>query len=69
MQVKAPMVGKLVSIDVNVGDKVKENDTLATLEAMKMIIKIFAPLDGEIKEIFSSPGAVVDPDTPIVALV
>ncbi|SFQ95303.1 acetyl-CoA carboxylase biotin carboxyl carrier protein subunit [Desulfoscipio geothermicus] len=69
MQVKAPMVGKLVSIDVNVGDKVNENDTLATLEAMKMIIKIFAPSDGEIKEILSSPGAVVDPDTPIVTLV
>ena len=34
--VNAPMVGKLVSIEVKIGDQVKENDPVATIEAMKM---------------------------------
>lgn len=66
--VNAPMVGKLVSIDVKIGDKVKQNDAVATIEAMKMMVKIFAPADGEVKEIKANPGEVVNPDTVIMTL-
>jgi len=66
--VKAPMVGKLVSIDVKPGDKVKHNDAVATIEAMKMFIKIFAPGDGEVKEIKVSAGEVVNPEAVIMVL-
>ena len=34
--VTVPMVGKIVSVSVRVGDKVKEDDQVAVLEAMKM---------------------------------
>ena len=50
-EVFAPMVGKVVSVDVKVGDHVKKNEAVATIEAMKMLVKIFAPSDGEVKEI------------------
>ncbi|GBF34915.1 biotin/lipoyl attachment domain-containing protein [Desulfocucumis palustris] len=68
VSVNAPMVGKLVSIDVKVGDKVKQNDAVATIEAMKMMVKIFAPGDGEVKDIKATPGEVVNPDTVIMTL-
>jgi len=66
--VNAPMVGKLVSIDVKVGDKVKQNDAVATIEAMKMFVKIYSPADGEVKEIKATPGEVINPDTAIMVL-
>lgn len=66
--VNSPMVGKLVSIDVNVGDQVKENDPMATIEAMKMYVKIYAPASGTVREIKANPGDVVNPDTVILVL-
>ncbi|WP_027366161.1 biotin/lipoyl-containing protein [Desulfotruncus alcoholivorax] len=66
--VVSPMVGKLVSIDVKVGDAVKANDPVATIEAMKMMVKIYAPAEGAVKEIKASPGDVVNTDTVIMTL-
>lgn len=66
--VVAPMVGKVISIDVKTGDKVKQNDVVATIEAMKMYVKIFAPADGEVKEINVKPDDVVNPDTVVMSL-
>ncbi|MHB8916965.1 MAG: biotin/lipoyl-containing protein [Desulfocucumaceae bacterium] len=68
VSVKAPMVGKLVSVDVKLGDKVKQNDSVATIEAMKMFVKIYSPGDGEVKEIKVSAGDVINPDTVIMVL-
>lgn len=68
MDVVAPMVGKVVSIDVNVGDQVKANDEVATIEAMKMYVKIYAPADGTVKEIKVAPGDVVNPDTVVMTV-
>lgn len=68
MDVIAPMVGKVVSVDVNVGDQVKANDAVATIEAMKMYVKIYAPADGTVKEIKVQPGDVVNPDTAVMVL-
>lgn len=66
--VVSPMVGKLVSVDVNAGDQVKANDAVATIEAMKMMVKIYAPADGAVKEIKANPGEVVNTDTVIMTL-
>jgi len=68
MNVNAPMVGKLVSVDVKVGDAVKKNDAVATIEAMKMFVKIYVPADGTVKEIKVTPGDVINPDTVIMVL-
>lgn len=66
--VVSPMVGKLVSVDVKVGDQVKANDAVATIEAMKMMVKIYAPVDGTVNEIKANPGDVVNNDTVIMTL-
>lgn len=66
--VVSPMVGKLVSIDVKEGDQVKANDPVATIEAMKMMVKIFAPADGTVKEIKAQAGDVINTDTIVMVL-
>ncbi len=68
LEVKSPMVGKLVSVDVNVGDQVNQNDAVATIEAMKMFVKIYSPGSGQVKEIKVAAGEVINPDTVIMVL-
>lgn len=43
--VPAPMAGKVLSIAVKVGEKIKKGDTLCVLEAMKMETAVVAPKD------------------------
>ena len=67
-EVTVPMVGKIVNVIVKVGDKVSEDDQIATLEAMKMEMPIVAPTDGVIKEIMVSAGQEVDADTVLAII-
>jgi len=62
------MIGKIVRVDVKVGDKVNEDDTIAVLEAMKMEMPIVAPVSGVIKEIRVQPGQDVDTDAVIAII-
>ncbi|MDP5097584.1 MAG: acetyl-CoA carboxylase biotin carboxyl carrier protein subunit, partial [Flavobacterium sp.] len=49
--IKAPMPGLILEINVEVGQTVKENDSLLILEAMKMENSFLSPRDGVIKSI------------------
>jgi biotin carboxyl carrier protein len=62
------MVGKVVNVLCKVGDKVEEDDQIATLEAMKMEMPIVAPTGGTIKEILVSAGQEVDADTVLAII-
>ena len=66
--VNAPMVGKILRVEANVGQTVHEDDTIVVMEAMKMEIEIVAPESGIISEIRVAAGDSVDPDT-IVAVI
>ena len=55
-QVGAPIPGLVSKINVKKGDKVKENQVLAVVEAMKMETSIVARMDGEIESILASEG-------------
>jgi len=66
--VTVPMVGKIVSVTVKVGDRVKEDDEVAVLEAMKMEMPIVAPTSGVVKEISVSAGQEVEAEA-IIALI
>lgn len=46
--VKSPMPGNILKINVTVGQKVNEGDTLLVLEAMKMENEIAAPKAGTV---------------------
>lgn len=47
-QVKAPMPGNILSVNVQAGQTVKKGQVLVILEAMKMENEIQAPCDGKI---------------------
>ena len=66
--VTVPMVGKIVSVTVKVGDKVQENDQIAVLEAMKMEMPVVAPISGVVKEVCVSAGQEVDAEATIAVL-
>jgi biotin carboxyl carrier protein len=57
--VESPMPGKIIQIGVKVGDLVKEDDELMTLEAMKMENPIIAPISGKVVEVNVSTNAMV----------
>lgn len=58
--IKAPMPGLILEISVQIGQEVKENDTLLILEAMKMENVLTSPREGIIKSIFVKKGDAVD---------
>ena len=61
-EVLAPMAGKVIEIKVNVGDKVQEDDEVATIEAMKMEMPILTYSEGTVKEIKIAKGDSVEAD-------
>ena len=66
--VTVPMVGKIVSVTVKVGDKVKEDDQVAVLEAMKMEMPVVAPASGTVKEIKVVAGQEVEAEAVIAVI-
>jgi biotin carboxyl carrier protein len=58
--IKAPMPGLILEINIKVGQAVKENDALLILEAMKMENIITSPRDGIIKSITAKEGDAVE---------
>lgn len=66
--VPSPLAGKIVSIDVKVGDSVEEGAQVATIEAMKMNTYIFAPKTGRVQSIHASPGDGVEEGTVLLRI-
>lgn len=66
--VTSPLSGKIVSIDVKVGDKVDEGAQVATIEAMKMNTYIFASKAGTVAEILASAGEGVEEGTVLLRI-
>ena len=60
MDVKAEWPGKIAEIAVAVGDSVKAEQELLTLESMKMLTPVAAPADGTITEILVELEAYVE---------
>jgi biotin carboxyl carrier protein len=59
-EIKAPMPGLILSVDVKIGQEVKEDDSLLVLEAMKMENVLTSPRDGIIKYISINKGETVN---------
>ena len=66
--VTAPMPGTVVSIKVNVGDKVESGTLVAVLEAMKMENEIFAGTDGVVASINANAGDSVNTGDALVSI-
>ena len=66
--VPSPLAGKVVSIEVKLGQHVEANQQLLTLEAMKMNTYVFAPHAGTVEEILVKPGDAVEEGHGLVRL-
>ena len=66
--VEVPITGKIVGVNVKVGDAVKEGDTLCVLESMKMENPILSPVDGTITEVGVAVDDVVKPGGVIAVI-
>jgi len=58
-EIKAPMQGTILSVNVTAGTAVKKGDVLFILEAMKMENEIMAPNDGTVTSVSVANGASV----------
>ncbi|HAX70575.1 MAG TPA: hypothetical protein DCY14_13265 [Anaerolineae bacterium] len=62
----APMPGQIRSVSVSVGEAVKKGQTLLTMEAMKMEIRIQALKDGVVKSVSVTQGQTVEREQILV---
>jgi len=57
---EAAMPGQVLDVLVRPGDTVTRGQTLVLLEAMKMELRIAAPLDGQVRAVHCAAGQVVE---------
>jgi len=57
--IEAPLPGKIMSVEVTVGNTVEEGGVICVIEAMKMENPILSPARGSVIEVAVSPGQVV----------
>jgi len=66
--VSASMPGKVVTVEVAVGDEVAEGQTVLILEAMKMQNEVAAPIAGTVTSVNCEDGQNVEANTPLVVI-
>ena len=66
--VVAPMPGRIISVNISVGGRVKAGDPRVVMEAMKMETTLEAPRDGVVKGINTSVDALVSGDAVLIEL-
>ncbi|GAI61428.1 unnamed protein product [marine sediment metagenome] len=66
--IEVPITGKIISVNVEIGDEVKEGDTLCLLESMKMENPILAPVEGTVTKIGVVVEQVVKPGEAIAVI-
>jgi biotin carboxyl carrier protein len=59
-EVRSPLAGRIIAINVQPGQEIKVGDCLLTVEAMKMNTAVTAPKAGKVAEILTTVGAAVD---------
>jgi len=68
LRITAPMPGRVIKINVAAGEKVRKNQTLAIVEAMKMENEIKASCEAVVKKIHTSAGELVDAEKLLIEL-
>ena len=68
VEITSPMVGKIVSVLVEVGQEVSEDDPVVMLEAMKVEMPVVAPEDGKVSAIHVKEGDKVEGEAVLIEL-
>ena len=66
--IKAPIAGKVLKLNVNVGDAVKKGQCVAIVEAMKLENEIPSAFDGTVKAILVKSGDAVEAGQALIEL-
>lgn len=66
--IPSPLTGRVVAINVQVGQTVKAGDCVLVLEAMKMNTNVFAPREGVVKAIKVAVGDAAEEGQPLMTL-
>lgn len=67
-EIGTPLQGRIAQVLVKEGDKVKENQSLFVIEAMKMETTISAPFSGRVKKVQLSEGTMVEQDDLVLEI-
>ena len=57
--IEAPLPGKVLGVEVTVGNTVEEGGVVCTIEAMKMENPILSPVKGSVTEVAVTPEQTV----------
>jgi biotin carboxyl carrier protein len=66
--VSANMPGKIVTVEVQLGQSVSEGETVLILEAMKMQNEVTAPIKGVVSAIHCQDGMNVEANVPLIVI-
>jgi len=61
-EIIAPLAGKVLQLNIEVGGKTEEDAEAVIIEAMKMETPIYSPCNGTVKEIKVKEGDTVEED-------
>jgi len=67
-KVTANIPGKVVTVEVSIGDEVAEGQVVMILEAMKMQNEIQAPVSGTVTEIHCEEGQSIEANVPLLVI-
>jgi biotin carboxyl carrier protein len=67
-ELTAPMPGQVRAVNVSEGDAVTKGQTLLVLEAMKMEIRIQAPIDGIVSKLLVKQGQTVEREQALITV-
>lgn len=65
----APLHGKIVSLEAELGAQINKGDPVIIIEAMKMEHTIFAPSAGIVKEYYCTQNEIVDADQQLIEFI
>jgi len=67
-ELRAPMMGMILKVNVSVGDRIKAGDVAAILESMKMELRISSETDGVVAAVNCRAGETVERNAVIVVV-
>jgi biotin carboxyl carrier protein len=67
-EIRSPMTGTLIAVNVKPGDVVKPGQVLAVVAAMKMEFRLESPREAKVVEVLHAAGAKVELGAPLLRL-